>query len=96
MSSLLATNVGAWHDYGVWEMKGRYDALIDEGDKAETQKERLGCIWPLLKTVATNHLPTMEGKINKILWAVVLLSIVTLLSSKEELTWIWMAIMRLF
>ncbi len=77
-------------------MKGRYDSLIEEGDKAETSKSLLGYIWPMVKTMGTNHLPTIEGKVNKILWLVVLLSAVTLLSSKEELTWLYMFIMRLF
>lgn len=77
-------------------MKGRYDSLIEEGDKATTQKEKLSCTWTMLKTIGTNHLPTIEGKLTKILWLVVAISIVMLLSSKEELTWLWMAILRLF
>ena len=77
-------------------MKGRYDSLIEEGDKAETNKGLLGYIWPMVKTIGTNHLPTIEAKLSKILWLVVLLSVVTLLSSKDELVWLYMAILRLF
>lgn len=77
-------------------MKDRYDALIEQGDKAETNKERLSCHWIMLKMIGTNHLPTLEAKVNKIFWLLGVLLVATLFSSKDSISWIYMAIMRLF
>lgn len=77
-------------------MKDRYNSLIEQGDKAVTQKEKLNCTWTMLKTIGTNHLPTLETKMNKLTWLIVILLIAVLFSSKDSISWVYMAIMRLF
>jgi len=77
-------------------MKDRYDALIEQGDKATTNKETLSCAWTMLKTIGTNHLPTIEGKMNKQTWLIIALLIAVLFSSKDSISWLYMVIMRLF
>ena len=77
-------------------MKGRYDSIIEQGDNAGTSKERQDCSWIMLKTIGTNHLPTIEGKINKLMWLIGALILATLFSSKDSISWLWMAVLRLF
>ena len=77
-------------------MKDRYDALIEQGDKAETNKERLSCQWTMLKMILTNHLPTIDGKINKLMWLIGALILATMFSNKDSISWLYMVIMRLF
>jgi len=77
-------------------MKGRYDSVIEQGDKAKTNKEALNCAWTMLKTIGTNHLPTIEGKINKLFLLGMALLIATLFSSKDSIIWLWQLITRLF
>ena len=88
-------------------MKDRYDAALEQAEKAETSKEKTNSILSIVKTMATNHLPTMEGKIDCLIsWKdrqkrreLVLLTVILLgiLFSKEiSLEAIWMLITKLF
>ena len=77
-------------------MKDRYDPIIEQGDKATTNKEKLSCAWTMLKVMGGNHLPTIEGKINKLTWLIVALLIAVLFSSKDSISWVYMIIMKLF
>jgi len=77
-------------------MKDRYDSLIEEGDKASTSPKKLDAAWVMLKMIGTNHLPTIEGKVNKIYWMMMILLLAVLFSSKDSISWLWMAIMKVF
>ena len=88
-------------------MKGRYDAALEQAENAETAKEERNSILSIVKTMATNHLPTMEGKIDCLVsWKdkqkrkeLIFLMIVLLgiLFSKEiSLAAIWAIITKLF
>jgi len=77
-------------------MKDRYETLIEEGDQAKDEKERSKCTWRVLKILTMNHVPTIEGKINKLTWLGLVLLLAVLFSSKESIVWLAQIIMRLF
>ncbi|NIQ17322.1 MAG: hypothetical protein GTN43_00705 [Candidatus Aenigmarchaeota archaeon] len=81
-------------------MKGRYDSVIDEGDKTRSDSKKLNCAWMMLKTIGTNHLPTIEGKIDrnnkKIMFGLLVILLATLFQDQLSLSSIFAFIWGLF
>lgn len=81
-------------------MKGRYDAALEQADKAQTEKEKTNSILSIVKTMATNHLPTMEEKIDrnnrKMLIGMLVILLAVLFQDQLSLPEIFAFLMRLF
>jgi len=47
-------------------MNNEYLPIIEQAEKAGTQKEKMNCILSILSILTCNHLPHIEGSIKKI------------------------------
>ena len=48
-------------------MNGKvYDRVIDQYKDAETEEERQRCMWNMICTIGTNHLPHIEEAMTKL------------------------------
>ena len=47
-------------------MNNKYLPIIEQAEKAESQKEKMNCILSILSILTCNHLPHIEGNIKKI------------------------------
>ena len=77
-------------------MKDRYSPLFKQAEKATSQKERTNSMLSILEVLTSNHIPTIEAKVNKLLLLGGILLLAVLFSSKDSISWLWMIITKLF